>query len=390
LGYGSQYSSSYDGPSYQNSAAYSTPLVYDNKAGAYFANTLNNDSIKPFSSRVIEAGMDIRFLKNRLGVDLTYFTSKDGPRIFTSPLSQTSGYTGALQNGITTLKKGWEISLTGNPVRTRKFSWDVLLNWSTYREKYTQFYGGANSLNAQTFIGDRTDELYGSAFVKTPDGQIINDAGGRPLRNPVAQLLGYTSPDWVWAINNSFRYKNFSFSFQFDGRVGGSMINYIQQQTYRGGRHIATVEGAMGVAREQDYKGVKSWVGEGVTVSNNVAIQYDADGKVTNYKDLQYATNNTKTYLQDYISVYYNTNEGNLIKKTFGKLREVVIGYTLPSSLLGKSFIHQASISFVGRNLLYFSKYKDLDLDQYPGTDASSSLQTPTTKRYGVNLNITF
>jgi len=232
--------------------------------------------------------------------------------------------------------------------------------------------------------------LYGSAFVKTPDGQIINDAGGRPLRNPVAQLLGYTSPDWVWAINNSFRYKNFSFSFQFDGRVGGSMINYIQQQTYRGGRHIATVEGAMGIAREQDYKGVKAWVGEGVTISNNVAIQYDADGKVTNYKDLQYAANTTKTYLQDYISVYYNTNEGNLIKKTFGKLREVVIGYTLPQSILGKGFIHQASISFVGRNLLYFSKYKDLDLDQYPGTESSSSLQTPTTKRYGVNINITF
>ncbi|MEO6313429.1 MAG: SusC/RagA family TonB-linked outer membrane protein [Chitinophagaceae bacterium] len=391
LGYGLQYASSYDGPSYQNSAAYATPLVYDNKAGAYFSGTLNNPDIQPFSSRVIETGMDIRFLKNRLSLDVTYFTSKDGPRVFTSPLSQTTGYTGALQNGITTVKKGWELSLTGSPIRSAKgFNWDVLVNWSTFKERFTQFYGGANSLNAQTFVGDRSDELYGSAFVKTPDGQIINDAGGRPLRNPVAQLLGYGNPDWVWAINNSFRYKNFNFSFQFDGRVGGSMINYIQQQTFRGGRHIATVEGAMGLAREQDTKGVKSWLGEGVTVSNAVPIQYDADGKVTNYKDLQYTANATKTYLQDYISVYYNTNEGNLIKKTFGKLREVVIGYTLPQGLLGKSFIHQASISFVGRNLLYFSKYKDLDLDQYAGADASSSLQSPTTKRFGVNLNLTF
>lgn len=391
VGYGSQYSSSYDGPSYQNSAAYSTPLVYDNKAGAYFSSTLNNPDIQPFSSRVIETGMDIRFLKNRLALDVTYFTSKDGPRVFTSPLSQTTGYTGALQNGITTVKKGWELSLTGSPVRTAKgFNWDVLVNWSTFKEKFTQFYGGANSLNAQTFIGDRTDELYGSAFVKTPQGQIINDDGGRPLRNPVGQLLGYRNPDWVWAINNSFRYKNFNFSFQFDGRVGGSMINYIQQQTFRGGRHIATVEGAMGIAREQDTKGIKSWLGEGVTISNALAIKYDADGNVTNYKDLQYAPNITKTYLQDYISVFYNTNEGNLIKKTFGKLREVVIGYSLPQSVLGKSFIRQASISFVGRNLLYFSKYKDLDIDQYAGSDGSSSLQSPTTKRYGVNLNITF
>ena len=147
----------------------------------------------------------------------------------------------------------------------------------------------------------------------------------------------------------------------------------------------------MGEARYQDYKGVKSWVGDGVVISNNVAIQYDDMGNVTNYKDMQFAPNNTPTFLQDYISFYYNTNEANLISKTFAKLREVTLAYNFPSTIFGnKGIVKSASIALVGRNLLYFARYKDLDIDQYAGSQGSSSIQTPTTKRYGVNLNITF
>lgn len=391
LGYGMQYYSSYDGPTYENSASYTTPLVYDNKAGAYFSNVLNNPDIQPSSSEVIEAGMDLRLLNNRIGLDATYFVADDGPAIFRLPISQTSGYTEALVNGITTRKTGFELTLTGSPIRNPKgLSWDVMANWSTFKEKYTSFYEGVNALNTFYKVGDRVDKIYGNAFVRTPDGQLINDAGGRPLRAPVSQYLGNANPDWVWSINNTFRYKGFSLGFQFDGRVGGKMINYVQQQTYRGGRHINTVLGEMGEARYQDYQGVKSWVGDGVVVSNGVPIKYDVDGKVTNYKELSFAPNASKTYLQDYISFFYATNEANLIEKTFGKLREVVVGYSVPQSVLGNSFIRQASISFVGRNLIYFSKYKDVDIDQYAGSERSSALQSPTTKRYGVNINITF
>ncbi|AXY77282.1 SusC/RagA family TonB-linked outer membrane protein [Paraflavitalea soli] len=391
LGYGTEYYAAYDGPSYENSAAYTTPPVYNNQPGAYYTSTLDNPEIKPFSSTVYEAGADIRFLNNKIGVDVTYFTTKDGPRIFTAPLSQTTGYTGALQNGITTKKTGWEVSLNATPVSTSSgFSWTTMVNWSTYKEVYTKFYGDLTQLDIYTKIGDRVDKFIGSAFVKTPDGKIINDAGGRPIRNPVSQVQGNTNPDWVWSFINTLSFKNFRFGFQFDGRVGGKMVNYIQQQTYRGGRHINTVQGKMGEARLQDYKGVKSWVGEGVVISNGTAIEYDNLGNVTNYGKLQYAMNTTPTYLQDYISFYYNTNEANLIDKTFAKLREVTLTYTVPQNILGKSFMKQASISLVGRNLLYFSKYKDVDIDQYAGSQGSSSLQTPTAKRYGVNINIVF
>jgi hypothetical protein len=391
VGYGFEYFSTYDGPSYENSAAYTTPAVYTTLTGAYFGNTLANPEIQPFSSTVYEAGADMRFANNRFGLDVTYFTTKDGPGIFTQPLSSTTGYTGALQNGITTKKTGWEITGNASIIRKKDIGWDVTANWSTFKEVYTKFYGDQQQLDIYRKIGTRVDLLVGSAFVKTPDGQLINDAGGRPIRNPRAQVLGFANPDWVWSFINTFRYKQFTLGFQFDGRVGGKMVNYIQQQTFRGGRNIQTVQGKMGEARYQDYLGVKSWVGEGVVISNGTAIQYDNLGNVINYKDMQFSPNTTATFLQDYISFYYNTNEANLMDKTFAKLREVTLTYTLPSKILSKTFIRQANISIVGRNLLYFAGgLKDVDIDQYAGSQTSSTLQTPTAKRYGFNLNITF
>ena len=80
------------------------------------------------------------------------------------------------------------------------------------------------------------------------------------------------------------------------------------------------------------------------------------------------------------------------MKKTFSKLREITLGYNVPKSMLNGKFIKDASISFVGRNLFYFidKKNNDVDMDIYTGSSASTGLQTPTTRRYGVNINVTF
>lgn len=390
VGYGEQYASSYDGPTYQNSAVYSTPYTVNNTSTAYFTNALNNPNIKPNSTSQFEAGLDIRFLNNRLAFDGAYYISNDGPRIFNLPISETTGYSSALVNGIKTQKKGVELSLTGKVLRNPNgLNWDVLANWSTYREVYKEFYPGVTALNTFFKVGDRTDKYYTTTFVRSPDGQIINDAGGRPLRTPVAQYVGNINPDWVWGLNNRFTYKNLTFSFQFDGRVGGVISDYVQQKTYAGGRIINTVEGDMGVARLNDTKGIKSYLGEGVQVSNKASINYNSDGFVTNYAELQFTPNQTKAFLQDYIARRYGFDGGNIISRSYAKLREVVIGYTLPQNFISRLGIRQASISVVARNLLYFAEKKDIDIDQFTG-GGRSDLQTPTTRRYGINLNLTF
>ena len=389
IGYGDQYYSPYDGPAYSNSAVYSTPFAYNNQPAGYFTGALNNPELQPSSTSQSEIGLDLRILKNRLRFDLTYFISNEGPKIFSLPISSATGYTSALVNGIKTQKTGWEFAITGSPIKnTNGFNWEIVANYSTFKEVLTEIYPSVNSLNQFFKVGDRLDKYYGRAFAKTPEGQIINDASGRPIYAPVNQFLGHINPKFVFGINNKFNYKNINLSFQFDGRIGGVISNYIQKQTYRGGRHIGIIEGEMGVARYQDYLGVKTYVGEGVQVSNGVAIKYDTEGKITNYAELKYAPNATKQFVQDWVSRYYNSDEGNLMSRSFGMLREVVVGYNMPQKWFGNT-IKNASISVVGRNLLYFAENNDIDLNQYIG-DGGSGLQTPSTRRYGVNLNFTF
>ena len=328
---------------------------------------------------------------NKLRFDFTYFSSIDGPQIFNLPISGATGFNSALVNGIKVQRKGFEFSVAGTPVRNKDgFSWDISANYSTYQQYLKEIYPGVEHLNRYLKVGDRLDKLYSSAFVRTQDGKIINDGSGRPIRNSVAQYMGNANYDFAAAINNTLTYKNISLKFQFDGRFGGKIQDYVEKKTFQGGRNIATVQGAMGIARLNDTKGIKSYVGDGVQVSNNQAISYDSDGKVTNYDQLQFTPNTTATYLQDYLSRWSGTDEATIISRTFVKLREVVLTYSLPKRYLQGTFINQANISFVGRNLLYFAAKTDIDIEQYAGSDFGSGLQTPTQRRLGFNLNFTF
>jgi len=390
LGYGSTYLTPYDGPSYRNSAIYSSPLVYNNQPGSYYTNTITNPDLKPSFSTASELGMDVAFFKNRLGLDMTYFKNIDGPGIATITLPESTGYTGAIVNGGKTKREGFEITLDAKPLSSsRGLNWNVLLNWSTFQETFVEFADGQER-NGFYYVGDRVDKYFSGGYYTAPDGKYIYDASGRPIVAPVAKYLGNINPDWSWGLVNKFSYRNWSLMVQFDGRVGGVINNQIKRQTFRGGRNIETIQGAMGIAREQDTKGIKSYVGDGVVISNGAAIEYDPlTGAITNYDELQFAPNTTATFLQDWISRYYNQAENNMQSRTYAKLREVTLTYNFPESILAKTFIRNASLSLIGRNLLYFAKSDDFDVDQFV-YGAGSDLQSPTLKRYGFNLNITF
>jgi len=412
LGYGSNYNSPYDGPAYVNAGIYNTPLLYNGKPSANFTNVLPNASLAPFQRTDFEFGTEARVLNNRLGIEATYYIYNDGPGIFSRTISEATGYTNQVVNGIETQRKGWEVSFKGDVIKARKsggLSWNSMLNLSRYREYLTAVYGDVDQIAANYFVsdnssnrflqvGDRIDALYTNGFARTPDGQLINDAGGRPIVLPKGQFQGYTLPDLVLGFYNQFTVKNFTIGLQFDGRIGGLIVNQIQRQTFRGGRHIETVQEnlkdangvSMASAREADTRGEKTWLGEGVQVSSG-SIQYDPiTGEIVNYGDLAFKSNETKTYLQDYISRYYGQFEANIMRKDYMKLRELTVTYNIPTAKMGKTF-KAASVSLVGRNLLYFAKgLNDLDMDQFPGMTGYSALQSPTMRRYGININLTF
>ena len=409
LNYGSNYLSPYGGPNYNLVTPYSTSKQYNNEASSGYSNSIVDPNIKAFNRINFEGGIDAKFLNNRIGVEVTGFQYIDGPSILANPISSASGYSTYYINALKTKKTGFEATLLLTPVKTRQgFQWDISINWDTYKDVYQELPSGQQTYQKYYQKGDRVDKLYASAFLKTKDGQLIFDGSGKPLANAVPQYLGNLNGKYRWSIINKITYKQVSLGFQFDGNVGGVMIDYMHNKTMRGGANIETAEGAFGTARDMDdqnagsktYKGV--YVGQGVVISNNVPVNFDSKtGAVLNYDKLAFAPNTTPVQVQDYISKFYGIDESNLMSKTYAKLREITIGYDLPANILKSVRLSKVTVSFVGRNLIYFyhdKRFKDVDLDQYnatvnPTTNSAitqTALQSPTTRRYGFNVNIVF
>jgi len=414
LGYGSDLYSSYDGPTYNNQNAYSLVTYYNNTPSVDFSRTIANPTLKPYTVSSYEAGVDMKFLKNRLGVDFTYFTSLNGPQIYPLGAAPSTSYDFHNVNGITSKKTGFEVSVTGSPVRSaRGLNWDVAANFATYKETLDEIYGNEPvlSLNGHNYVkGERLDAIYGVGFVRDGSNNIVY-GGALPLRASPSDItnntfLGYANPDFTFGFNNRFSYHNFSFGFQFDGRIGGRIYDEVYKDGMNGGTAIESASGDFGAARLAEWQTTGTgtvaptgkYVAQGVKIVSGTPIY--AGGKITNLKDIAFAPNDQATTVQKFISSGIgNVTEYWMTDRSFVKLREVSISYSLPSGTLAKKgFIKAATFSLVGRNLLYWSKRKDIDLDQfasgYNDSDRSLNngglLQSVTARRFGFNVNLSF
>ncbi len=421
LGYGTELYSSYDGPSYgnQNTAAYAT--YYNNTPSVAYSNTLADANLKPYDRKSYELGADIKFLKNRLGVDVTWFDTENGPQIFPARLPNSTTYDYQNLNGITTKRTGFEIAVSGTPIKTAKgLNWDVSVNFATFKETLSKIYGTESIVaigNHNYKVGDRLDEVFGTLFVRDQSNNIVY-SGGSPLKATGGNdsrlgSLGFLNPDFTFGINNKFSYKNFSFSFQFDGRIGGKIYDYNYYAAMQGGTDLSTVQGVIGAARYAEWLSTNGGTkaptaalignefGHGVTITGGTPIFQN--GQISNYKDLTFGPNTTPTLVEGYLNggLKANFDEYFMIDRSFVKLREVTLGYTLPQSMFKSRIFKSATVSLVGRNLLYFAARKDFDIDQYAsgfnssdrttgGAAANGALQSTTARRFGFNINLSF
>ncbi|HVM87681.1 MAG TPA: SusC/RagA family TonB-linked outer membrane protein [Puia sp.] len=394
--YGYTWYSPYGGPSYQFSQVYTLNPTYSNQSSAQYSDQTVSPTIFTADRKATEFGADIRFLNNKIGIDITRYHYKN-TGIVNQGISPASGNSSYLTNGNIYTNDGWEVVLNGRPISNPNgVSWNIVANFSSYIRKWVKYSNPDN----WEYDGQRVDLVYGNGFVRTPSGKLVIDESSgvytrySDLGYSAKKIYGHADPNWQWGLVNTISYKSFSLRFQFDGLVGGVMEDYVRKKTLQGGRHIESATGALGAARPSDEANVAAYTGEGVNITGGT-IQLDPiNGTITNYKDLTETTNSTKSQVQPFVTRIASIPDLDIIKKTYAKLREVTITYVIPSNVLGlgkKSFIQKATISVVGRNLLYFfpSRYKDVDVDQY-SQSGGSGLQTPTVRNYGFNINLSF
>ena len=364
---------------YSHIQAYSTGINWDGNPSLFFPGTLVNPNIRPETSDSYEIGLDNRFFGGRLGLDLTYYQIRDYNNLISVPVSLASGFSSRLENGAEFRRTGFEVMFNALPIQKKDFTWEVNVNYSTYKRVLTESFDGTDRFgNLQ--VGERTDQLFSSSqYQRTPEGRLIIGANGFPIRDPFQRSMGFSNPDFIFGIQNRFNYKGFSLGFSFDGRVGGTIYSLTSEKMWWGGTHPGTVNSF----RDDANEGRNTYVANGVVVTGG-EVEYDDFGNIIS---------DTRTYTENERAINYiawnkttlNADLTHYFDATFVKLREVSISYQLPSYLLKRTFLTTANVSLVGRNLLLFSNIENIDPDS--GED---NLQTPSVRNIGFNINLGF
>ena len=335
--------------------------------------SIANADLLPEMLDTYELGTELRFFKNRLGIDFTYYNTISKNQIINLAIDPTTGYTSHSLNAGEIESHGFEVMLNITPIKTASLQWELTVNWAANRAYVKELADGLDTyqlpstrLSNQARVGGRMGDMYGSTYKRDPDGNIIY-LNGISQNDPVQKLLGNYNPDWTAGIANSLNYKGIIASFLFDWRYGGAFYPYMYTRGNEAGQLIESLEG-----RENGI------VGKGVKL--------DASGK--------YVPNDVNVTAETYWGAHFNGESGTF-NGTWLKLREVKIGYAIPKKWLKRSFIKDVSLLLVGRNLALWTKIPQTDPDTsamsgdsvVPG---SENMSLPSSKSFGFNLNFKF
>ncbi|PWJ55323.1 TonB-linked SusC/RagA family outer membrane protein [Dyadobacter jejuensis] len=361
---------------------YQTDRYYDKIYGNSFTNpgTLFNAQLKPEITSSYEFGMDIRLIKNLVGLDVAYYNNNSRNQILAIPLDPVSGYSNALINAGRINSRGVEVKLSGKPVTTKNFSWNTTLLWSRNRSYVKELasgitnqviYAHGSTLLIEARVGGRMGDMYGRGFQRSPDGQIIYSSAGLPADlDPTTKKVGNAFADWKASWSNEFTIKNVRLSILLDGQMGGDMYSHTNHKSNTLGKTKVTLPG-----RDEGIVGV--------------GVVKQADGS--------FVANTKNVPASSYYDNYYKSSnaETNTFDASFLKIREVRMEFNLPPAFLEKLGVQKTSLALFGRDLFNFTKFPGFDpeggnLNNGTLTPGVELAQFPSTRTMGMNLTLKF
>jgi len=358
---------------------------FNGQAGFSLNDTAGNAAITPEFTREISFGTEMGFFNNRLTIDATMYNRNTRNVILPVPVSAGSGVTSVYKNAGKLSTKGVELSVSGTPIKTANFSWNLGVNYTQYKSMVEElapgvaniFLGGFTTPNVRLVAGEEYGQIYGSAYQRDAAGKLlINPSTGLPLATAGIQKIGNPNPKFTMGITNNFSYKNFSLYMLMDIRKGGDQYSRNIADVQRNGVAIETAEyprfNADGTANTP-------YLFDGVYASGANAGQ----------------ANTTKVNAQNYYgnSGKYVAAEGYIYDTSWFRVRELSLSYKLNSSILAKTPFKQFEIGAFGRNLfLSAPNYPHFDPEQNAlGVSNAQGLEfnsLPNTRTFGFNLKV--
>jgi len=345
---------------------------------------LPNPDLRPERTKSLEFGFDARFLDSRLGIDFTYYKTNSIDQLFGQQVPQGSGVATKFINGADIQNRGIEVILTGTPVNTPDFSWNITFNYAKNDSEVlslaegleTLSFGGDFFRRFELNVGDEWGNVYSRGFARDAQGRVLVAADGTPeITSGQDVLVANFNPDWLGGMNNSFTYKNWNFGFLIDIRQGGQVGSFTNAILASDGALQKTVAGRDG----------------SLVFGSNIFPELDvvqADGSPNNINV------NSEQFWAKVGGRNSPVGEAFVEDASNIRMREMTLGYSLPQNILGDGPFKSAKISLVGRNLFFISNSASIDPEVITGTNTSAdgfeSFAPPNTSSLGVNVKFGF
>jgi len=358
-----------------------------------------NKNLKPTRTNSWEMGGEFKFIENRLGLDVTYYTQSSIDQIMNINTSLTSGYNGVVINAGNIQNKGFEISLNAVPVQLKDFRWDVRVNFARNISKVNKLTDDVTNYDLtqarwlSVAVSATTGQSYGIIrgydFKRNDNGDILIDKNtGLPQHTSALAKIGNSQWDWSGGLTSSFKYKNVSLSVLFDIKWGADLFSMTAGSTYVSGKNIATVEG-----RDAWYASEEQRIRAGVSQSAWTPTGgYLAKGVIDN-GDGTFSPNARYVDPQAYWNeVGANVSSAFIYDNSYIKIREINLTYSLPQTWL-HGFIKEAAFSLVARNpFILYSKVPNIDPESGYNTSGSGLEygSLPSRRNIGLNVSVKF
>lgn len=370
-----------DASPYQTQIGYNLSTIsYNGQRFSSIQSSIPLLDLKNELSSSVEAGTELKFFKNRLGIDFTYYNSSTKNQILSVNLPAATGFSSKLINAGEIRNKGIEIMLTATPITSKNFLWNTMVNFSRNRSKVVSLSPGINSLSlystAEMSIEARPGAAYGDivgfAFKRNENGDKWLTNAGVYQRETTTSVLGNIQPDFLAGVTNSFSYKGVSISFLVDIRKGGQIFSYSKLQQWANGTGKGTENG-------------DNLISDGVIlgIDNKFTKSTLVLGRQAYYTSMSYG----------------NIGEAFVLDADYVSLREIVIGYNIGKHLKKTGIFKTAKVSAVCRNVLYLYQNKEIKemganpeggFGPFTVAQGFESTGVPMTRSVGLNLSVTF
>ncbi|ANE49736.1 SusC/RagA family TonB-linked outer membrane protein [Flavisolibacter tropicus] len=336
-----------------------------NGAPGSFQNGIGNSNLTWEQNKPFDIGLEVGLLKNRVYVETDYYVRKTDNLLLAEPLSGTSGFTSFSNNVGAMENKGFELTIDATPIKSKDFTWTVSLNSAWNKNKVTKLRDGVDEI-----VGDPTSlkvgedvqsyylRLWAGADPNNGDPLWYKDESKRETTNDFSQATrvykNSASPKGFGGFSSSLTWRFLTLDAQLNYQYGNYLFNQWD--------FIFLGDGAF-FGLNHDRKQLERW---------------QKPGDVTD----------VPKFIAGNASSSNQTSTRYLYKGDFIRLRNVTLGFDLPSQWAKKAQLTTARLYFRGTNLWTKTFDDNLTMDPEQPISGISDLQFFIPKSYTVGLSI--